>query len=125
MNVTALTKALKFACLPTLSLLALLFFGFFSITKTIEFIASDNGWAILLRIVAFLAEVFLVLYFYDKYKTEEILEGNINIFNKTKYNSTKELYKLKDSWSSSDNYYVYDTNDSNVVCIKRVDKNNY
>lgn len=118
MNVTALTKALKFACLPTLSLLALLFFGFFSITKTIEFIASDNGWAIFLRIVAFLAEVFLILYFYEEYKKEEIING-IKATNKGSISSYKEIYKIKNYWSSSDIYIVYETEDSNTVIIKR------
>ena len=92
MNIPALTKALKFACLPTLSLLVLLFFAFFSITKTVAFISSDDGFAIFLRIIAFLGEVLLVGIYYDKYRKEEIFLG------KTKKNNRRIRPRIAKIW---------------------------
>jgi hypothetical protein len=125
MNLVALSRALRFACVPTLSLLALLFFAFFSVTRTITFISSDDGAAVALRIVAFLAEVILVSCLYSKYRKEEVLKGNTGLKNKRERNSNYEIHDLKESgWYKRDTYYVQDTDDDNIVYVQRVPYNN-
>lgn len=80
MKVKAFMMALKFACLPTLSLLVLLFFGFFSISKTIDFISSNNGWAIFLRIFCVILEIALIWFMYNKYLKEECIKSGGKTF---------------------------------------------
>lgn len=122
MNMTALTKALKFACLPTLSLLLLLFFAFFSISKTIEFISSNDGLAITLRIVAFVAEVALIVYYYTVYAKEEVLKGNTTKSRKSSISSHSDIYDIKSNWDRGDKYFIHETDSSDVVYVERVPK---
>jgi hypothetical protein len=124
MNLTALTKALKFACLPTLSLLLLLFFAFFSISETIAFISSNDGIAVTLRVLAFITEIIVVGVYYDKYSKEEIFEGRTKKTNKRSVSGRTDLYDLNSRWSSSDDYFVMDTEDSNIIYVERVEKSN-
>jgi hypothetical protein len=119
---TALMKALKFACLPTLSLLLLLFFAFFSISDTIAFISSNDGIAIALRVLAFLGEIIIVSIYYDKYRKEEVLEGKAEKRNKRKRDSRTNLYELKPRWDTGDTFFVIDTEDPNIVYVERVSK---
>lgn len=120
MNIPALTKALKFACLPTLSLLLLLFFAFFSISQTVAFISSDDTLAVLLRIAAFLGEVSLVSYYYTIYVKEEILKGNGDKGKKEEVYSRNRIFELNTDWDSSDKYCVHKTESPNIVYIERI-----
>jgi hypothetical protein len=120
MNTKSLAKALKFACLPTLSLLLLLFFAFFSISKTVEFISSDDGLAITLRIVAFVAEVVLIGYYYAVYVKEEIIKGNTTTSGKRSVSGRSDLCDLENNWRGNDDYYVHKTESPNIVYIERV-----
>lgn len=132
MNIKILMQALKFACLPTLSILVLLFFGFFSITETFAFISSNSGWAIALRVAIVLAEGALVWYMYDHYlkiETEKIYrEARI----KTKEDLKSEAVKSRDTsgWREVKDlfpttrgtvtYRQYDTESENIIFIERV-----
>ena len=73
-KIRILVKALRFAFIPTLSVCLLLFFGFFSVKDTLDFIGSRNGWAILLRVVLALAELALIVFMYIFYLNEEKME---------------------------------------------------
>lgn len=125
METKYLFQALKFACLPTLSILTLLFFGFFDIAKTIEFISSDNGWAIALRVFLVIAEMLLIYGMYDYYKTEgdkkEIRERTgLTDNDKGNYVSySTSIYHLHENWGSQCNYKAYIKSDD-IVLIERV-----
>lgn len=125
----SLMRAIQFAFLPTISLLLLLFFGFFSIEKTINFITSDNGWAIAIRIVAFLAEIVLIWTLYHDYAEEEKQEELIqkvtsNIEDASDQNwisisPSREMYMLSRDWGSRDTY-KYIPIDTNHALVKRI-----
>lgn len=105
-------QALRFACLPTLSVLCLMFFAFFSIEKTLDFIGSSNGWAVTIRILLFLVEILLVWYMYEKNCEEmkisdtignlevqefKTIDGGTNIcdaIEDAKYRSYIKVYKI-------------------------------
>lgn len=119
MNTVALTKALRFACLPTLSLLILLFFAFFDFGRTLEFISSTEPLAVVLRIVAFGGEVILVYFMYTKYLREEAIKGGGKVNSERYIRDSSYIRDIKVSWGSNDSYSVQDTEDSNVVLIIR------
>lgn len=127
MKTKYLFKALKFACLPTLSVLILLFFGFFSISKTIDFISSDSGWAIFLRVLLVLLELALVIIMYHHYKDTDFDKQEIPNMcateGKERYRSLG-LYELFSDCNNGDKYYSYKTEENNVIVIKRIPKNN-
>lgn len=125
MKLTAFMRAIKFACLPTLSLLVLLFFGFFSISKTIEFISSDHTLAIIVRVIAVIAEIILVWLMYEKYLEEEILKSNHSDIKNSGYkiDKYKSIYQLVNNWNSNDKYELFDTPDGNIKIIKRIPNN--
>lgn len=125
----SLMRAIQFAFLPTISLLLLLFFGFFSIEKTINFITSDSFWAIAIRVIAFLAEIVLIWALYNDYAKEEKQEELIqkvtsNIEDTSDQNwigisSGREMYMLSRDWGSRDTY-KYIPIDANHVLIKHI-----
>lgn len=121
MNIKVLAKALRFACIPTLSVIVLLFCGFFSISKTIDFLQSNNGWAIALRIILAIGEITLIVVMYRQYLKEDIKENALNKYKRTEtkqvsyHNSIREILKGKDD----DYYYIFDTEDSNIKIIER------
>lgn len=122
MKVKAFMMALKFACLPTLSLLVLLFFGFFSISKTIDFIASNNGWAIFLRIFSVIVEIALVWFMYNKYLKEESLKtAGKSVATGTRISNQDRIFEcFGDTYSNNlNNYYLHRTEHSDVIVIKR------
>lgn len=124
MKTKYLFQALKFACLPTLSVLTLLFFGFFDIAKTIEFISSDSPWAITLRVLLVIAEMFLIYVMYDHYESEgekKDKRDNAGISendNGTPIDYSKSIYDLKRDWKSSDKYNYY-TKSEDIILIER------
>lgn len=122
MKIKAFMMALKFACLPTLSLLVLLFFGFFSISKTIDFIASNNGWAIFLRIFCVIAEIVLVILMYNKYLKEECLKNaGKSVASGNQISANERLFEcFGDRYSANSNrYYLHRTEHPDVIVIKR------
>ncbi len=125
MNTKYLFQALKFACLPTLSVLTLLFFGFFDIQKTISFIASDNGWAITLRIILAIAEIALVIIMYYHYQAKGIInDAKKGIIDNDKCSVDYDilLYRLKKNWDRQDDYFIHNSECDNIVVIERVVK---
>lgn len=125
MNFKILMQALKFACLPTISILTLLFFGFFSIDKTIEFIASDNGWAIALRVILVIAEIALVWIMYDYYLDiaikEKLFDSPESKLKGQKVSWNESTYNLFQG-DSSDAYIKYKTSKENYILIERKPK---
>lgn len=125
MKTKYLFQALRFACLPTLSVLMLLFFGFFSISKTLEFISSNDGLAIAIRVLLFIAEVGLILSMYDYYKKigerEEVLGSGeksgvgINVSSRTYVHDIGH-------WSYDDKFIMYATTNKDMVLIERISK---
>lgn len=134
MNIKVLMQALKFACLPTLSILVLLFFGFFSITETFSFISSNNGWAITLRVAIVIAEGALVWFMYCHYldienkriqkeamtATKDSLKSNtINSKEMHAWREIKDLFRMSNNISG---YKIYETESENIVIVERLIK---
>lgn len=127
MNYKALIKALQFACIPTISVLILLCFGFFSITKVLDFISSDNPLAIALRIILFIAEILLIWWMYDKYNTEDIRNSllnneNNNLVTKSFTYSTYigSAFPNSNHNDSDYRYISYHTENKNRILIEKV-----
>lgn len=120
MNIKALFKAIRFAFLPTLSVLILLFFAFFSISKTIAFISSDSGWAIALRIFLVVAELAMIVIMYFHYLAEEI-KANPEENKRGGYpiSTSKRVYDLFDGVGDRDDFTKYSTGSSNLILIER------
>jgi hypothetical protein len=119
MNKNAAFKALKFVCLPTLALLLLLFFAFFSITEALNYITSSNGVAITLRIAAFLAEVIVFIVMYDKYRLEEVVKNaGANGIGERIDSSSYARHLFEEGHNSSNNQYrVHRTEDPSVIIL--------
>ena len=128
MKLRAFTKALQYAFLPTASILLLLFFAFFDVSKTINFITSNSGVAIALRVIAFIAEATLVTIFYFRNLKElSIKEGkNFNrsdTFLRDCYSSDAKHYFT--NGTSQDDYSLHKTDHPNVVVIVRKPKSEF
>lgn len=121
MKLKAFMMALKFACLPTLSILVLLFFGFFSISRTIEFISSNNGWAIFLRILSVIIEIALIWFMYEKYLKEETLKSaGKNVSSGKQIVSNERIYEcFNDTYNSANKYYLHKTEHPDIIVIQR------
>ena len=98
-------------------------------TKTIEFISSDSGWAVFLRVVVFLAEIGLIVYFYLTYLKEEIIneasknkESLVGQSKKESISRRKQVEEFFGSTSYSDEYYQYATEHKNIIIIERIPK---
>lgn len=127
MKIRVLFQALKFACLPTLSILLLLFFGFFSISKTIAFISSDNGWAIFIRVVLVIAEIALVYVMYEHYNEEDtkkqIFENkDLPLKKGREVIYHREVYQLFNSPNSNNKHIIYPTENDNLILVEREPK---
>jgi hypothetical protein len=148
MNIKIFAKALRFACLPTLSILVLLFCGFFSISKTLAFISSSDGWAIALRVGLMIAEIALIYIMYMQYLEAHIKEEkekenvriraekevkrlaalNSDLPKEKKGQSTHyhtEVYRIFENANADDNYVIYDTTDKDIkiIEVKRYNRN--
>ncbi len=127
MKMKYLAQALRFACLPTLAVLLLLFFGFFSIDKTMAFISSDNGWAIGLRVILVIAEIGLVYVMYNEFEEKGEIEerrkkAGIDVDEVGKileYNNP--VYQLVRGWNHDDEYKAY-KKEGDIVLIQRTPK---
>ncbi len=127
MNTKYLFQALRFACLPTLSVLALLFFAFFDIARTLAFISSDNWFAILLRILLVIAEVALVVIMYKDYEKKGIIEDvkkGKRSDDAQNVNGENDLYTIERNWSYNDSFKMYRTENENIIVIERTPKSN-
>lgn len=125
MNFKYLFKALRFACLPTLSVLVLLFFAFFDIGKTIAFISSDNAAAIILRICLVLAEIALIIIMYNEYEKKDLIENPWNHIKSKRPSSltyTTYVSDLRGDWARSDNYEAFGTSDDDYILVHRKPK---
>lgn len=125
MKLKAFYKALSFALLPTASLLLLLLFAFCSVTDTFQFIFSSHGLAIALRIIAFIAEVIVVWYFYEKNLNEltrlSVFEDSIStkISKKQAVYRHDEVYQLFGHSRTNDfNYYKLETENKDIIILE-------
>ncbi len=130
MKAKYLFQALKFACLPTLSVLTLLFFGFFNIRKTLDFIGSDNGWAVFLRILLVILEIALIVIVYYHYEQKGILEdikknaGNAVDDKGISISYHDSIYNLFTGQSSNHKFYLHRTDNENISIVTRHPKTN-
>jgi hypothetical protein len=123
MNKTALFKALRFAFLPTAVVLLLMMFGFFSVTKVFEYISSNHGGAIAIRIILFILESALIYGMYEYYVKQLNLEnvkknykqadGSVSVGYST---WTRDLF---DDGKSENKYLKYKTEDPDVIIIQK------
>lgn len=127
MKIRILMQALKFVCLPTLAMMVLLFFGFFSISETIKFISSTNTLAVIIRIVLVIGEFALVYHMYEHYlkiaQREELLK-NSDINGKNGYNIPyhTDIYQLERPWNSDDTFFKFHTENPDIIIIERKPK---
>lgn len=122
-----LFQALKFVCLPTLSVLLLLFFAFFSITDALAFISASSAGAVTLRILLFIVEIVLVVIMYFKYQKEDILKNpEDQIKNNSRIRAKyTNLSELNSEWVKSGyTIYVHDTGDSDLFVVQGIYKSN-
>ncbi len=128
MNIKSLLKALRFACVPTMAILALVFFAIFDIQKTVSFITSQDGWAVFIRIVSLVAELLIIAFMYVEYEKEESVNRvkssipNLNKDDSHDVGYHTSLYNLNAKWTSSDTYKAHYTNDSDIMIIVRTPK---
>ncbi len=123
-NYKVLLKAISFMFLPTISILFVVFIGFFSITDFISFITAKSGGAIFLRVVLVLAEIIFVCVMYNHYykldviknKDNYIKEGNIINYTTSTY--VERFFKSGNS--SGRKFKSYATDNENIVVIEKV-----
>ena len=133
MKTKYLFQALKFACLPTLSVLLLIVCGFFSVTKALDWISSDSSWAIALRILLVIGEIALVAIMYFNYEEEgekeaqrlareELIKNPApKLSNGESVNSRRELYELfKTSYHDGSSYILHNTEDELIKLVERI-----
>lgn len=75
MDFKILGKAMGYMFMPTLGVLLMLLVGFFDPIAMWNFIKSDNGWAIVIRVVLFLAETGLIYVMYQHFLKKDIIEN--------------------------------------------------
>jgi hypothetical protein len=138
MNWKVLLKAMKFSLLPTLLTFTLLFLGFMSFTDAFNFLTSNNGWSIFVRISLFIAEMSLIFYMYKRYEIDYLNELKIQEEKERKakkLNSMTELpvkifpnssisypdYKeLRDIFECETGYFkFYKTDNDNYILLQR------
>lgn len=122
MKTKYLMQAMRFACLPTLSVLMLLFFGFFSISRTLAFISSNEGLAIAIRVVLFIAEVVLVYIMYKHYEKEDIRIQTGCDNNGRSISGRKNIYEIFGSEYYDSMFKVYNTNNEDIITVERIIK---
>lgn len=131
MKTKYLFQALKFACLPTLSVLLLIVCGFFSITKALDWISSDSGFAIALRIILVLAEIALVVIMYFNYEEEgeeqakklakeQLLNNPSPSNNGNVISNRREVCELfgRSNYNDTSTYTLFTTKDSNILMLQ-------
>lgn len=124
MEIKLLLKALKFACLPTLSVLTLLFFGFFSISKAIAWISGDSTFAIVIRVLLVIAEIALVCFMYQNYveeeKLEKILKGEGLSTTGITQPYDRDIYRLWEDDKHSATFTMHKTTNENTIVLTRL-----
>jgi hypothetical protein len=115
-----------FMFLPTLSVLLIVFFWFFSWTSFVAFITSTSEGAGLLRVILLALEIGLVYFMYDIYTQEEIQKQlKENPFLSEDCESISYLTYVKDIFpkgaNSSDVYFKTKTarEDTFLLTIKK------
>lgn len=121
MNFKYLTQALRYAFLPTMIVLFLLCLGFFSINNAVNFLISNNGLAITVRLFLAIAELTLIYFLYRYYEKKGIINSGVptNENNKTHVSSYTHIRDIKEGWKAADTYYWYPTANPNVIVIER------
>jgi len=121
MNLKVLGKAMGFMFLPTLGVLLMLVVGFFDPIAMWNWIKSNDGWAIAVRIIIFLLETALVIVMYFNYLEDEVKRAALGGKDVAKSGISRsartELYQLF-SGTSSDEYTVFDTESSNIKVVQ-------
>lgn len=123
-NYKVLLKAISFMFLPTISILFVVFIGFFSITDFINFITAKSGGAIFLRVVLVLVEIIFVYVMYKHYykldviknKDNYIKEGNVIKNQSSTY--VERFFKSENSIGLK--FKSYATDNENIVVIEKV-----
>lgn len=127
MNLRILGKAMGYMFMPTLGVLLMLLVGFFDPWAMWEFIKSNSFWAILIRIILFLAEIILIAVMYSHFEEKEILE-NGEKYIKGKASKTFQGNNDFDDGAFGqncrydDNIEVYPTEDEFIKVIKLIKK---
>lgn len=116
MNYKILLKAMGLMFLPTLSVLFIMLVGFFDFTAMKDFITSNSGWAIFLRILLVLLEVVCVVYLYLHYSKEDLIK------NPKKNGPESSLYEFGQKLTRDQQYKskVYKTTLSNLFLIEKL-----
>lgn len=127
MNFKILGKAMSFLFLPTLGVLLLLLVGFWDPIALWNFIKSNSGGAIFVRVLLFIIETGLVItmYFYylDKDEREQALNDDVGSKKAEKRrihksNYIENAYPDTSSGKSYD-FWVYPTSSQDIIMIER------
>lgn len=121
MNYKILARALKFAFLPTLSVFVCIWFAVLSVTDVFQFLLSDSGWAIAMRIFLLIVEVAIVAYMYFYYlKEEKIKEGLRSEDGWEVKGDTGDYVRDVCSWGYGSKKIKVKKIDSETVIIKKI-----
>lgn len=122
-NLKILGRAMGFMFLPTLGILTLLLVGFFDPVAMWNFVKSNDGLAVFVRVILFIAELVLVVILYKRYEKEEMIK-NINNdkdhLRSRKISSSTVVYDLFEQGSYRDSHRIYRTSDDNVIVVERM-----
>jgi len=123
MNLKVLGKAMGFMFLPTLGVLLMLVVGFFDPIAMWNWIKSNDGWAIFVRIVLFLLETGLVVVMYFYYLDEETKKQAFDgkgAKNGERRNSRTEICDLYRTATSRDAFRVFETENANIRIVELI-----
>lgn len=126
MNLRVLGKAMGFMFLPTLGVLLMLVVGFFDPMAMWNWIKSNDGWAIAVRILLFLAETGLVVVMYFYYLEKDAKDGALKgtkgqpAYVSRSYRT--ELREIFHNASSDDHFKIFDTESSNIKVIEHISR---
>jgi len=123
MNFKILSKAMGFMFLPTFGVLTMLLVGFFDPIAMWNFIKSNDGWAITIRIFIFIAEVSLITTMYFQYLKEDIkkqfMTGETPVKSSRNVDSYTDVKDLFNNRNSNDKYIGHSTENKNLILIER------
>lgn len=120
MDYKILAKALKFAFLPTLSVFVCIWFAVLSVTDVFQFLLSDSGWAIAMRIFLLVVEVAIIAYMYFYYLEEEKIKEGLRSEDGWQERGTNksQIYEVT-RWEYSNEKIKIKKIDSETVIIKK------
>lgn len=122
-KIKAFLKALSFMFLPTVGVILFMMLACWSVTKPFIFLTSDNGWAILIRVLITALEIGLIVYlYYDELYKSTINDPQRDDCEKVEIPAGRLARDFFPGGTYQDKFYRHETPFSNLVVIERVIK---